>query len=188
MNSLIEQLNNKHESDVTKFRNQNYEWLLRFEPHYTHFVTLTFHPSKINALRNELTHKGSKDRLTLLELQKKSFRCFLNRLRKNLYGCSWSQHEQKILCIPILEGLFQSGKVHYHCLFGIELDRHSNFKNALEDAWSKAPLSGTQIDVQNYNNIGVVSYVTKQTKYLNRESIDWDNVLVSTRLDSLIAE
>jgi len=188
MNSLIEQLNNHHKEQVQKFRNENFEWLMRFEPHYTHFVTLTFHPSKINALKNEIVTNGCNDRYTLLELQKKSFRCFLNRLRKNLYGCSWSKHEQNILCIPIIEGLHQSGKVHYHCLFGIELDRHSNFKNAVETAWNKAPLSGHQIDVQNYNNIGAVSYITKQTKYLNRESIDWGNVLVASRLDSLIAE
>jgi hypothetical protein len=188
MNSLIEQLNENQESRIEKFRSQHHQWLMRFEPHYTHFVTLTFNPNKIYSLMNELTTNGVNERYSLIDLQKKSFRCFLNRLRKNLYGCSWRKHEQRILCVPILEGLHKNGKVHYHCLFGIELDRHSNFKKAVETAWSKAPLSGHQIDVQNYNNIGAISYITKQTKYLNRESIDWENVIVASHLDSLIAE
>jgi hypothetical protein len=182
MNSLIQQLNEQAHARQELFRNQHDEWMMKFEPLYTHFVTLTFHPQRINSLKNNL------ERDSLLKLQKKSFRCFLNRLRKNLYGCSWSKHEQNILCIPVLEGLFNDGKVHYHCLFGIEQSRHETFARCVKDAWSKSPLSGQQIDVTAYRNSGAIGYMTKQTKYINRESVDWDNVLISSHANLLIAE
>lgn len=188
MNSLIEQLNEQRDARLERFRNQHDEWMMKFKPFYTHFVTLTFHPQKVNALKNELTNQKHLSRDSLLTLQKKSFRCFLNRLRKNLYGCSWSKHEQKILCIPVLEGLFNDGKVHYHCLFGIEQSRHEQFATCVKDAWSKSPLSGQQIDVTTYRNSGAIGYMTKQTKYINRESVDWDNVLISSHANFLIAE
>lgn len=182
MNTLIEQLNEESQNRIEKFRNQHEEWMMKFEPFYTHFVTLTFHPQKTNALMKKIDHES------ICKLQKKSFRCFLNRLRKNLYGCSWSKHEQKILCIPVLEGLHKDGRIHYHCLFGIEQSRHETFAKCVKDAWSKSPLSGQQIDVTDYRNSGVIGYMTKQTKYINRESIDWDNVLISSHTNSLIAE
>lgn len=188
MNTLIEQIEDSNNRRIKKFQSENIDWISKYEEHFTHFVTLTFHPQKIRKLHNEISNRNIANRMTLLELQKKSFRYFLNRLRKNLYGNAWQRYGEKILCIGVLEGLHQDGKVHYHCMFGIEQSRHKQFNECVRDAWKKSPLSGHQIDVQLYRNSNLISYITKQTKYINRESIDWDNVLISEQVAMLITE
>lgn len=188
MTTLIEQIELNHLRQCDRYKQENIDWISKYEPHFTHFVTLTFQPKKLRKLQDEITNRNIPNRLNLLELQKRSFRCFLNRLRKSLYGNSWQRYGEKILCIGILEGLHQDGKVHYHCLFGIEQDRHKQFAECVRQSWKKSPLSGHQIDVQLYRHSDLIGYMTKQTKYINRESIDWDNVLISERLAMLTTE
>lgn len=188
MTTLIEQIEAENNKRIQKIQNEHFDWISKYEKHFTHFVTLTFHPQKIRKLQNEISNRNIANRLTLLELQKKSFRCFLNRLRKNLYGNSWQRFGEKILCIGILEGLHQDGKVHYHCLFGVEQSRHEHFSKCVRESWKKSPLSGHQIDVQLYRHADLIGYITKQAKYINRESIDWDNVLISEQVATLITE
>ena len=80
--------------------------------------------------------------------------------------------------VPVIEGLSGGSKIHYHCAVAVPQDRMAVFSAKVKEAWSYAPLTGHQIDIQPYRNHGWLGYMSKQAKYLNRECIDWDNVFV----------
>jgi hypothetical protein len=178
MSTLSDQLNLANQRRIQKFNDAHYGWLMQFEPEFTHFITLTFNPTRIRDLINSVRSSKMIDRKELLGLQKRSFRCFSNCLNKSLFGNASERYGNKLLLVPILEGLFEGGRAHYHCVMGVPQDRFQAVEAKVREAWKQAPLSGHQVDVQPYRNSGCLGYVTKQAKYINRECIDWDNVLV----------
>ncbi len=114
----------------------------------------------------------------MLELQKKSFRCFRFKLNKLLFGNAVTRYGAGLLIVPAIEGLYGGGRVHYHCAIGVPSDRMGVFERSVIAAWHYTPLAGHHIDIQPYRNQGWLGYMSKQAKYLNRECIDWDNVAI----------
>ena len=178
MSTLSEQLHSTNERRIEKFNDANYDWLIQFESKFTHAITLTFNPQRIRYICNRMSNSRMLTKIELLGLKKKSFRYFANRLNKSLFGNATSRHGNRLLMVPVIEGLFDGGKVHYHCAIGIPEDRFQAIEMKVRDAWRHAPLSGNQVDVQPYRNRGWLGYMNKQARYINRECIDWDNVLI----------
>jgi len=178
MSTLSEQLHSQNQRRIEKFNNSHYEWLMQYEPQFTHAITLTFNPQRIRYISNKFSNSQMITKTELLELQKKSIHCFANRLNKLLFGNTTARHGNKLLLVPVIEGLFDGAKVHYHCAIGIPPDRFQVLEAKVRDAWRHAPLSGNQVDVQPYRNRGWLGYMNKQAKYINRECVDWGNVLI----------
>ncbi len=178
MTSLQEQIKDANIQSVQKISNAHYEWLLQYDQHFTHAVTLTFHPKKIRKLVDCISTSKMLSRADLLELQKKSFGCFRFKLNKLLFGNAVTRYGAGLLIVPAIEGLYDGGRVHYHCAIGVPSDRMDVFESKVRVAWAYAPLAGSHIDIQPYRNKGWLGYLSKQAKYLNRECIDWDNVAI----------
>ncbi len=189
MSTLSEQLNHQFDQSIQKFNDANYDWLMQFDRHFTHAVTFTFNPRRIRRLEegNDETF-WVPTKADILELQKKSFRCFRFKLNKLLFGNDVTRRGRGVLMVPIIEGLYSGGRVHYHCAIAVPADRMSVFEGKLRDAWRYAPLSGDQVDIQPYRNQGWLGYISKHAKYLNRECIDWDNVFVPKCFEPSIAD
>lgn len=185
MSTLSEQLHHENQIRIQKFNDAHFEWMMRFESEFTHFVTLTFNPARIRHIVNKSSKSHAGTKSDLLELQKRSFCCFANRLNKSLFGNASVRHANKLLLVPVLEGLFDGGKTHYHCALGIPTDRHQAIEAKVWEAWQHAPLAGSQIDVQPYRNSGCLGYMNKQSKYINRECIDWGNVRIPVQFPSI---
>ena len=178
MSTLSEQLERQNQQRIHKFNEVHYEWLNQFQNYFTHALTLTFHPMRIRHLQNKSNKKFAEARADILDLEKRSFRYFANRLDRGLFGNASARHGNKLLLVPVLEGLFEDGRPHYHCALGIPRDRFDVIGAKVREAWKETPLAGNQIDVQPYRNSGWLGYMSKQSKYINRESIDWGNVRV----------
>jgi len=149
---------------------------MTYDSQFTHAITLTFNSRLIANFINKNAPFKVIAKMDLLELQKRSFRCFANRLNKSLFGNTTARHGNKLLLVPILEGLHGDNKVHYHCALGVPPDRFESIEMKIKGAWKHAPFSGNQVDVQPYRNSGWLGYINKQAKYINRECIDWNNV------------
>lgn len=178
MSTLADQLNSANEQRVRKFNDSHFEWLMQYESNFTHAITLTFNPKIIRHVINKVSSSKMMTKAELLELQKKSFNYFANRLNKSLFGNTTARHGNKLLLVPIFEGLFENGKAHYHCAMGVPQERFEVIEMKVREAWKHTPLSGNQVDVQPYRNSGWLAYISKQAKYINRECIDWENVRV----------
>ena len=189
MSTLSEQLNQQFNQSIQKFNDANYDWLMQYDKQFTHAVTLTFNQHKIRCLEKGLASTLKVlSKADILELQKKSFRCFRFKLNKLLFGNDVTRRGRGVLMVPVIEGLYSGGRVHYHCAIAIPEDRLSVFEGKLRDAWRYAPLSGDQFDIQPYRNSGWLGYMSKQAKYLKRECIDWDNVFVPKCFEPSIAD
>jgi hypothetical protein len=178
MTTLSEQLNLENQQRIQKFNDSHYEWLMKFESQFTHALTLTFNSALIKNFINKASPFKSIAKADLLNLQKKSFRCFANRLNKSLFGNATARHGNRLLLVPILEGVSGDQKVHYHCALGVPENRFEAIEMKVREAWKHAPLSGHHVDIQPYRNCGWLGYINKQAKYVNRECIDWDNVRI----------
>lgn len=178
MSTLSDKLNLANEQQIQKFNDSHFEWLMTYDSQFTHAITLTFNSAMIKNFINKASPFKFIAKADLLELQKKSFRCFANRLNKSLFGNLTIRHGNRLLLVPILEGLNGDSKVHYHCALGVSQDRFEAIEMKVRDAWKHAPFSGNQVDVQPYRNSGWLGYISKQAKFINRECIDWDNVRI----------
>jgi len=114
----------------------------------------------------------------MVELYKASMRSFKWKLVKSLYGNAWKRFKLPIVFVPILEGLGRDQKTHYHCVVGLPNSSHEAIADTVCSIWSKTPFAGNRIDVQPYFSVGWARYTTKNALFANRESIDWENVLV----------
>lgn len=176
MSTLLEQLNLDDSNRIRKFNDAHFEWLMVYEDQFTHAITLTFNPKRINYMLNKNRDDKFITKNELLDLQKKSFNCFANRLNKSLFGNASIRYGNKLLLIPILEGLMGDCRVHYHCVLGVPADRFNVIEEKVKNAWFHAPLTGSEVMVKAYRNSGWLAYSTKQAKFMNRECIDWGNV------------
>lgn len=178
MCTLSDKLNLANDQRIKKFNDTHFKWLMTHDSQFTHAITLTFNSAMIKNFINKASPFKVIAKADLLGLQKKSFRCFANRLNKSLFGNSTARHGNRLLLVPILEGVSGDRKVHYHCALGVPHDRFEAIEMKVRDAWKHAPFSGNQVDIKPYRNSGWLSYISKQAKYVNRECIDWDNVRI----------
>ena len=184
--SLAQQLRDAERERVQTFNEQHFDWLMLLQSHFTHAITLTFNPSKIRRLVNRESFTNINSKSMQLELQQKAFGCFVKRLDKLLYGNSSARFGQRLLLIPVMHGLYEGGKLHYHCAVGVPEDRFEVLGKKVIEAWQHTPLAGHQVDFKPYRDSGWLEYINKETKYINRENIDWINVRVPATLSSTV--
>jgi hypothetical protein len=176
MTTLSDQLQADFTARINKYRSDHEAWAMTHEHSITHALTLTF---DINHLWNTLRKVNITKPLNhpdVLDLLHGSMRYFKWKLEKSLYG----NRRGNILFIPILEGLKDGQKPHYHCLLGVSEDRFDVVESKVKANWADAPFGGHQVVVKPYRDHGWVGYSTKNTLFENRESIDWMNVLLPT--------
>lgn len=178
MNTLAEQLNLAQQQRIDKFNDAHFEWLMQYESQITHAVTLTFNEHQIREFNKKIKSFKIYEGQPLIELQRKSLTCFRRKLNKSLFGSVVQRNQNKLLLIPVMHGLYTGGRLHYHCAIGIPQDRFGAIDMKVRAAWKAAPFSGQQIDIKPYRSSEWLEYMNRETKYLNRESIDWSNVCV----------
>ena len=176
MTTLSDQIQHNFASRINKFREEHQAWVMTHESLFTHALTLTF---DINHLWNSLRKANISKPLNhpeVIDLLHGSMRYFKWKLDKSLYG----NRRGRILFVPVLEGLKTGQKPHYHCLLGVSTDRFDVVESKVKEIWSDSPFGGHQVVVKPYRDHGWVGYSTKNTLFINRESIDWMNVLLPT--------
>lgn len=163
-------------------RSQIDAWVDQFASEVTHFVTLTFDPKLIDAYISRSNRQLTRSSPELVGLYKRSMKHFLARLQKSLYGSSAMRYGSRMLFIGVHEGL-KSGEVpHYHCLVGVSRDRAMHISdNTLRGMWRKVQFGGIQVNAQAYQDRGCLRYTTKGALLLDRENVDWENVLLPRR-------
>lgn len=176
-NTLLIEFEAKRQKDE-RFRKENEQWILQYEPLFTHAVTLTFNHPKIRRQMMHIDPSLSLNSTAMIELYKANMRTFKWKLAKSLYGNAYKRFCTPFVWIPILEGLGRDEKPHYHCMLGVSCDRHEVLQDKICSIWNKMPFGSQRVDVKPYESVGWVKYSTKNTLFVNRDSIDWENVLV----------
>ena len=164
--------------EMETFRSNHEAWVLQYEPLFTHAVTLTFNHTKIRRQMMEIDSSMCLSSPQMIELYKANMRSFKWNLVKSLYGKSWKRFNVPFVFIPILEGLGRDQKPHYHCMVGVTRTRFDVLNEKICSIWNNLPFGGNRIDIQLYSGMGWARYSTKNALFLNRECIDWENVLV----------
>jgi hypothetical protein len=180
--TTIDTRKHKYNGEIGKFNDQNYEWLMQFSSNFTHAATLTFDFTKIWRFANSPKHNRVITQKEMIELLRKSFGCFVTKLNRSLYGNASWRHGEKLLLVGVIEGLYQEGKMHYHCAIGVPDDRLEIAKKKIIECWRDVPFSGHHNKVEDYRDAGWLGYINKEVKYLNRQNIDWDHVRVPASL------
>ncbi len=161
-----------------RFRSEIENWVLRYEPLFTHAVTLTFNLPKARHILMNIDPCLTLNAPDMIELYKANMRTFKWKLVKALYGNAYKRYNKPVVFIPILEGLGRDEGPHYHCILGVERNRHEKLYQEINTIWRQMPLGGNRIDIQPYTSSGWTRYSTKNALFANRESIDWENVLL----------
>jgi hypothetical protein len=180
MHTLDEQSQQINQKQRDRFRRDMYNYLAQYSELMTHAVTLTFNGSKLEALKRKADWMQGEAYERLLQ---RSFKHFATRLNRHVYGNSTQRHGKTLLILPVIEGLKKDECPHYHCAIGAP-DRvgHAEFARMVKDSWSKVAFAGHQIDVQPYRDKGWCSYISEDAVFLNRLSVDWDNVQLPVHL------
>jgi hypothetical protein len=169
----------------TVFKAAHFDWLLQYEGQVTHAVTLTLDPKKISAFTSQFSRSVSINDREMIERYQDSLRQFIDKLDKALFGNSSKRHGNRLLFVPVIEGLSNGEVPHFHCSVGIPADRAEVFEEQVKACWSRVPFSGFQIMVEPYRDAGWLSYSTKGSKFINRPSIDWLNVRIPSSPNSV---
>lgn len=172
------QINEAKREKDQDFRTSCENWILQYEPLFTHALTLTFNHTKVRRMMIQQHTSMTLSSSEMIGLYKASMRLFKWKLVGKLYGNSWKRFKIPIVFIPILEGLGRDQKPHFHCVVGLPNTSHEAIADAVCSIWNKVPFAGNRIDVQPYISVGWARYTTKNALYANRESVDWENVLV----------
>lgn len=176
-NHMNEELEAKRHQ-CEEYRLVNEKWVQNYEPMFTHAITLTFNHTKVRRQMMEMDSTMCLSSKEMIELYKANMRTFKWQLVKSLYGKAWKRYNIPFVFIPILEGLGREQKPHYHCVVGVARDRYEVLNEKVYSIWNNMPFGGNRVDIQPYFSIGWVRYSTKNALFANRESIDWENVLV----------
>ena len=183
MKDSCEQINQAFISKISKVRDGHQAWAMKYEHLITHAVTLTFDVQRLWRTLQKWNCAKTLNHPEVLELLHGSMRSFKWKLDKSLYG----NKRGRLFFVPILEGLRYGEKPHYHCLLGVDEDRSEVVESKIKSIWQDCPFGGRQVVVKPYRDCGWVGYTTKNALFVNRESIDWMNVLLPTQ-SPVIAE
>jgi hypothetical protein len=139
----------------------------------THAVTLTLKP-------NRALHTETGIIFESLDVFKarRTFRFFMNRLNKAVYGTSGARYGKRLFVIPVLEGQATGKHLHYHCAFG-------NFREVIDDlqintliksAWIKTEFGAEQMVIKPIISADWFSYMGKEVALQDKDVVDYDNV------------
>jgi hypothetical protein len=185
MTTLSDQINYSYWSNVEKYKEQNYAWMLNHKDLATHAVTLTHDPSKIQSYLNKYNMKMDFNHPYLIKKYKNEMRYFGQLLGKCLFGKSAQRYGEKLLLIPVLEGIENNAFPHYHCTIGIDAKRLDVANDKIFSCWQQTRFSGYHNEVKPYRDEGWLSYNTKRCMFPGKEVIDWENVLLPASSQSI---
>lgn len=178
--SLQDQLLADQQRRQERVRREHEDWLTEHNPVVTHAVTLTLLPFAVRAFTNKLNHSLTMNSPELVDLYSKALRKFGHTLNRSLYGNAAQRHGKSALMIPSFEGLQNKKKPHIHLAVGIPEDRFTNFATKIQQAWSSStPFAGYTDTQPTYDNGGWSHYITKEAVFIDRQSIDWQSVILS---------
>jgi hypothetical protein len=174
--TLQEKIYQESRQREESFRRQNYEWLLAHEEMITHAITLTLDPKKIDAYVSQFTRSLTRNHPEMVVRYQDSVRLFANILDRSLFGNVSKRIGNALLFVPVIEGLGNGQIPHFHCSVGVHESRFQVLEAKVLSAWRRVPFSGFSVKVVPYRDEGWLTYSTKGSKFINRESIDWQNV------------
>ena len=180
MDTLDQQAKEITKERRQRFRREIYNYLVQYSDLITHAVTLTFDGSKLNALKRKSDWAHGENYEALLQ---RSFKHFVTRLNRQVYGNAAQRYGKTLLILPVIEGLKRGECPHYHCAIGgpDRLDA-AEFEQMVTQSWKHVAFAGQQVDVQAYRDKGWMSYISEDAVYLNRISVDWSNVQLPSHL------
>lgn len=176
--TLQDQISEAAKQRQQAHREVHFQWLLAYEHLVTHAVTLTLDPKKIDAFTAAFSRSLTRNHPEMIERCQASMKLFANILDRSLYGNMGQRCGSPLFFVPVIEGLNNGQVPHFHCSVGITENRFDVFEKKVLDAWQRVPFSGFAVKVVPYRDEGWLTYSTKGSKFLNRESIDWQNVRV----------
>lgn len=158
------------------------EWMMHHKDAVTHAVSLTLKPNRILLNNNGATTV----KLTDFEA-KETFRFFVKRLNKSLFGNAASRFGKTVSVIPVLEGQGTNKLLHYHCAIGNVPDGMSveALKTHIHAAWLKTPYGNEQIDVKLIESSDWFAYMGKEIGIKHADVLDWTNVVLPPAPTSL---
>ena len=186
MTTLSEQLENNFWTNVAKYKEQHYQWMLKNKHLATHAVTLTFDPKKINSFLRRNKMDMPLNHSYLIKKYKSEMKYFGRLLSKNLYGKSAQRYGERLLLVPCLEGIEDGKMPHYHITIGVDEQRLEVANKLISECWLQTRFCGYHNTIKPYIDEGWLGYNIKRCMFLQKEVIDWENVLVPTSSKSTL--
>jgi len=149
-----------------QIRDAHEQWIVQASLLATHALTLTFDGGKIkDYLENSPSIHAANDP-RMIEKYKKSMHWFRIELSKRLYGRRNTRRCEKLLLIPVLEGLHSGKNPHYHCLLGVSATRFDDIRDIVLNCWDRAYFSGKHNTVDSIYDQGFSRYSSKDASDL----------------------
>ena len=186
MTTLSDQINSDFWTNVSKYKEQHYQWMLTHKDLATHAVTLTFDPTKIQSFLDKNKMEMKLNNPYLLKMYKKEMKYFGRLLSRSLFGKSAERFGERLLLIPCLEGIEEGRIPHYHCTIGVAQSRVEVATAKIAECWLQTRFCGYHNEVKSYRDEGWLGYNTKRCMFLKKEVIDRENVLVPTSSQSIL--
>jgi len=167
-----------HDSLLQQALNQ---WLAMHHGALTHAATFTFNERRVWRFIEASAQFVTPHDEGMIALLRKTMRLFQRRLERSLYGNAAKRYGQRLLFIPMLEGLRCGEFPHYHAALGVDEARAASLLSNIKRAWTSLPFAGHHIELAPYRDQGWLSYSTKAAYRVNQHSIDWESVSVPLR-------
>lgn len=178
--TLQDQLAAEHQQRIQRVRQEHEAWLQEYSSSVTHAVTLTFNKAPIRAYLNQFKYPLTMNSPEMLDLYSEALRRFGRAINRVLFGNAAQRYGKTILMIPVFEGLQKDKSPHIHLAIGVPRGRLIGFQDKVAAAWSTAtPLAGYPYTEIVYDKFGWTShYISKQSVFTDRQSIDWQSVML----------
>lgn len=177
--TLQDQLLTEQQQRIQRVRQEHEAWLNEHASRVTHAVTLTFNKAPVRAYLNQFKQSLMMNSPEMLEQYSEALKRFGRALNRSLFGNAAQRHSKSILMIPVFEGLQIAKTPHIHLAIGITQDRFPGFEHKIQKAWfSATPFAGYTDTRLTHDNFGWSGYITKQSVFTDRQSIDFDSVLL----------
>jgi hypothetical protein len=115
----------------------------------------------------------------MLDLYSEALKRFGRALNRSLFGNAAQRNGKSILMIPVFEGLQKAKTPHIHLAVAVTEDRLLGFQDKVQQAWNSAtPFAGYTDTEIVYDASGWSRYISKQSVFTDRQSIDWPSVML----------
>ena len=146
-----------------------------------HAVTLTFNKAPVRAYLNQFKQSLTMNSPEMLDLYSEALKRFGRALNRSLFGNAAQRHGKSILMVPVFEGLQKAKTPHIHLAIAVTEDRFLGFEDKVQQAWNSAtPFAGHTDTEIVYDAQGWSRYISKQSVFIDRQSIDWPSVLLKS--------
>ncbi len=160
-------------------RQEHEAWLNEHASSVNHAVTLTFNKAPVRAYLNQFKRSLTMNSPEVLNLYSKSLKRFGRALNRSLFGNAAERYGKSILMVPVFEGLQKAKTPHIHLAIAVTEDRFLGFEDKVQQAWNSAtPFAGYTDTEIVYDASGWSRYISKQSVFIDRQSIDWQSVML----------